>query len=159
MTDPDEPGLVRGDAALWQSYLATIVGLTLPDGSGLVIRPAPRGVTGRWPWPHDVAWILTACNPGGPLPDEENAQRHSALGAWLDAEGIVHCEAIGYEADDPSWSEPGYCLPGAGEDVVMAIARHWGQAAVFRWTREEWSCVGAHYEGRTTIGWTTDPAG
>jgi hypothetical protein len=141
---------------LWQWYAATVVLVDLGDGTSTTLRPAPAGVAGSWPWADRQAWVLTACNPRSiPLTEVDNAQRHAQLGRELAERGIHRLEATGYDQVDPSWREPGYCLPGVDEALVMDLARRWEQNAVFLWTPTTWAVVGVLLPGRTDHGWTT----
>ena len=48
---------------LWSAYLATVIDVTLPDGTRRVVEQAREQSPQPWPFDEPVAWILTACNP------------------------------------------------------------------------------------------------
>ena len=144
------------DGRLWRWYAQTEVRISLAGDHAFTVAPAPAGTVGRWPWGDaPEVWILTACNPRSvPLCDADNRARHVALGNELKARSVLHVEAIGYDPDDPGWSELGYCVLGLPESHAVAISRRWEQNAAFSWTPQAWSIVGVLLPGRTDLGWT-----
>ncbi len=74
--------------------------------------------------------IVTACNPGGVLTLDDNAQRHAALLARLDGLGWRHFPASNH-ADSGEWPvEPGFCVLDASEQGLCRLAAEFGQAAI-----------------------------
>ena len=78
-----------------------------------------------------ASWgIVTACNPGGVLTLDDNAQRHAALLARLDGLGWRHFPASNH-ADSGEWPvEPGFCVLDASEQGLCRLAAEFGQAAI-----------------------------
>lgn len=141
-------------SALWTAYLTTVLDIVLPTGSVRRLEQAEPASPQDWPWADGHAWIMTACNPSSEqLEDAVNAQRHAALGAQLANEGWAAFPNVGFDPRDPSWREPGYTIPGIGEERVVDLAVEWGQNAVFGWFPDRWELVGALLPGRTIGPW------
>ena len=69
----------------WAGYARTVVEIARPLGGDLVVRAAPPGEVGEWPWaePGPVL-LLTAWDPGDERPGEAvNRERQRALDAEL----------------------------------------------------------------------------
>ncbi len=80
-----------------------------------------------------VNWgIITACNPGGILASDPNANDASTrkLAARIRASGWLGFPSIN-RADSGDWpDEPGYCVLDAGENALCRLAEELGQAAM-----------------------------
>lgn len=78
-----------------------------------------------------VNWgIVTACNPGGRLAPDENAERSRCLEEALDERGWRHAPACN-RADSGDWpDEVGFCVLGADEGALSRLAVAFGQAAI-----------------------------
>ena len=139
---------------LWSAYLATVIDVTLPDGTRRVVEQAREQSPQPWPFDEPVAWILTACNPRSvSLAPEVNAERHQQMGREVAALGLVALPNVGYNPADPSWTEVGYTVLGGDEQTVIDLARRWDQNAVFRWSPEQFELIGVLLAGRDLHGW------
>jgi len=70
-------GVGPGDP--WASYSRTVVEIVGSGVGDLVVRSAPPGEVGEWPWPSpDPVHILTAWDPGGERPSEADNRRREA---------------------------------------------------------------------------------
>jgi len=139
---------------LWAAYLATVIDVTLPDGTQRLIEQVPAQSTQEWPFDGPVAWILTACNPRSiALAEEVNAERHERMGHQIADLGLTAYPNLGYDPADPTWSEAGYTIVGGDESTVCDLAREWEQNAVFRWTPAEFELVGVLLDDRDLHGW------
>jgi hypothetical protein len=138
---------------LWAAYRGTVVDVTVPDGSVRRLRQVDRGGD-AWPYAVDHVWIMTACNPRSePLSESDNLTRHLALGEELRAAGLTATPNVGYDPADPTWSEPGYTIPGAEREVVIALAERREQNAVFGWFPDRWEIVSVLLHGHEVHGW------
>lgn len=73
-------------------------------------------------------WVISAQNPMDQrLDDNENGRRHEALGAELVQGREVVCRGAS------GWVERSWAVVAAWAEV-LAVARRWGQRAVFRVT-------------------------
>lgn len=140
--------------ALWAAYLATVVDVTLPDGTHRVVEQVHHASPQEWPFDEPVAWMLTACNPRSiPLPGQANAERHEQMGLQIAGLGLIAYPNVGYDPADPTWSETGYTIVGGDEASVCDLAREWEQNAVFGWTPEAFELVGVLLDGRDRHRW------
>jgi hypothetical protein len=74
--------------------------------------------------------IVSACNPGGVLTPGQNAARHGALRARIEAQRWRYWPASNH-ADSGEWPvEPGFCIVDAGEAAVHGLAADFAQAAI-----------------------------
>lgn len=120
--------------ALLAAYTAAQYRIDLDAGTALILRVQqhdPRhdsllraaGCQHHW---H----LLSACNPGSQrLEAQENAARTAALRAALAQRQWEYCPAVS-EAADGDWREPGYCVFDADPEALLALTRHYGQAAI-----------------------------
>ena len=69
----------------WAAYAQTVVEIRRPGAADIVVRSAPPGRWGAWPWASSApVHILTAWDPGDERPgDQENRVRQAALEADL----------------------------------------------------------------------------
>ena len=137
---------------LWAAYRSTLVDVTVRDTVRRIGQVDRGGDV--WDLGVDQAWIMTACNPRSePLSEAVNIARHQALGAELAEAGITAMLNVGYDPADPTWSEPGYTLPGADMATAVDLARRWEQNAVFGWFPDRWEIVGVLLPGHLVHGW------
>ena len=80
-----------------------------------------------------ASWgIVTACNPGGVLTLQQNAERNGALLGRIKALGWRYHRASNC-ADSGEWPvEPGYCVLDADEAGLCRLAAEFGQSAIVR---------------------------
>ena len=139
---------------LWEAYLATVIDVCLPDGRTRRLEQRPPTAPPDWPFAEPHAWIMTACNPRStPLTGDENAERHVQFGRQLSVLGHRAWPNVGFDPKDPTWSEPGYTIPGITEGQVRRLAEEWEQNAVFGWWPDRWELVGILLPGRTVTSW------
>ena len=139
----------------WQAYAGTHVRIAHPERGALEVRPAPVGQTlGQFP---DQALrtihIMTAQNPGRPLPDEENQRRQAELVASVrELTGVDAWSAVG---GDPAWThtEDSLAIIGLTDDEALQLARRFDQDAIFAWTSTEWGLVSCRSEQHQGVGW------
>ena len=138
----------------WDGYARTVVEIRRPEEGDLVVRPAPRGVTGMWPWPTpEPVYVLTAWDPGDERPGPEvNRRRQAALESELRPLVAAMWSAVG---TDPVTGrrEEGVAVRGPGEAEVLAVAARYGQDAVFVWTPGVWATVSCRDRRRQAGGW------
>ena len=104
---------VSGAQGPWQAYSAAIVDLA---------DKAPR---------TRPIWVVTACNPGAHvLPDAENAVRMGQLEQRVRLAGATYSGALGRNQAG-TWSGPSYALAGSSRLQAVALARAFGQDAIF----------------------------
>ncbi len=142
---PDDP---------WAAYARTVVQIVRPaEGDFVTVRAAPggapRGETGRWPWPReDPVSILTAWDPGHERPGVEvNRRRGAALEteARQRATRVLHTVGV-----DPSSAhrEEGVAVLGLSVHDAVAMGARYRQEAMFVWTPDAWSIVSCRGEAR-----------
>jgi hypothetical protein len=145
---PDDP---------WSAYARLVVTIEPPDGEAVVVRAAPPGQTGLWPWPTDaVVYVLTAWNPGPVRLDlAENRRRHGELESELAGLAGSQWPASGF---DPVAGEhdDGIAVSGPEEEAVLAVADRYGQSAVFAWTPAAWTIVACAGLRRLSAGWAIE---
>jgi hypothetical protein len=144
---PDDP---------WASYARTVVSITRPDATNLVIEGAPFGSVGSWPWASERAvHVVTAWDPGDARPGEqENRRRQAALerDLRLIASGALWV-AVG--ADPVSGHrEEGVAVGDLDAPLVLELGARYGQEAIFEWTREAWAIVACDGTRRAAFGWS-----
>lgn len=150
MLAPDDP---------WSSYARTVVVVVRPGAPNLVVEAAPPEQSGVWPWPtRDAVHILTAWDPGGARPDEEeNRTNQLALEAEL-AELGPHgsWDAVGVDPVS-GHREEGMAVSGLPLDVVLDVGARYGQEAIFEWTPGAWAVVACRGDRRVGLGWVVTP--
>ena len=148
---------MAGRDELWRTWLEAHLWIENPGSGWWHVSPLPAGRVDEFPLAAP-AHLLTAYNPRGKeLTSAENEARQEQLRAHLHGEGLAAVRSLG-ASEDGSWSEPGFALLDAGEDRVIAIARRFGQAAIYAWTERSLEVVGALDEGRASVGWSLDAA-
>jgi hypothetical protein len=139
----------------WSEYARTIVKITDPSGVMLVVRAAPLGEVGQWPWPSaDAVHILTAWDPGAERPGVEvNRKRQASLERDLQTRAVVLWPAVGV---DPMTGhrEEGVAAVGLARADAAVLAARYRQDALFRWTREEWAIEASDGGRCLSRGWT-----
>jgi hypothetical protein len=124
------------------------------EGRRLVVRPAPR--PGPYPLAVAPVHVLTAYDPGEQRPGAAaNRRRQEALEAELTGRGLVVTRAVASAADG-SYAEESAAVVGWDDAEALALARRYGQDAVFRWTPEAWSVVPCDDGPPLTRGWTVE---
>jgi hypothetical protein len=143
----------------WASYARTVVVVTRPGETNLVVRPAPPEETGRWPWASDAAWhILTAWDPGATRPSEEENRRGQAeLEAQLRALGPAETWSVVGIDPVTTHREEGVAVCGIGIDAALRLAARFGQDAIFEWTPAGWAIAACRDERRAVFGWSLGP--
>jgi Protein of unknown function (DUF3293) len=138
----------------WFGYVSTAVEFISPDAGAVVVRAAPAGDVGVWPWATEAGLlVLTAWDPGEEhCSIEMNRARQSALDAELRPRAESTWRARGF---DPStgYRDEGVAVRGMPERDVCEVGARYGQDAVFAWTPSTWTivaCVGAR---RLSLGW------
>ena len=128
-----------------------------PGEPDLIVRGAPRGARGDWPWktPEPVH-ILTAWDPGTELLDEEeNREREAALEAQLQQLGPAGWwQAVGVDPVS-GHREEGVAVRGLAEHVVQQVGARYDQDAIFSWSPNEWAIVACLGGRRVVFGWST----
>lgn len=113
----------------WPHYLAAHVDIDFEGGRRTYVPGASAGL------PEGAApplWIITACNPGGEQrAEEENARQNERLRHAVEAADWRFWAAVGRNAEG-TWQEASIAVAGAPPDAVLALAREFGQDAVFR---------------------------
>ncbi|MEN3539536.1 DUF3293 domain-containing protein [Microbispora sp. ZYX-F-249] len=120
-------------AAAWTG---AVLRLTLDDR---ILRVGPAvGGPGTEEIPHpldEVAHVLTGWNPGG-QPDHltRNVDAHERLLDDLRERGPGLLPDAACHHPEFAWAEQAVVVVGGEEDVVLEVARRFGQPAVLRWT-------------------------
>jgi hypothetical protein len=141
----------------WAGYARTVVEVAGPLGS-LMVRAAPRGSCGDWPWSAKEAhFVMTAWDPGEERPGVvENRRRQASL-----EEDVCHLTEAMWRAVgvDPETGrrEEGVLVGGLREADALALGARYRQDAVFRWTPDEWAIVACNGDRRVVFGWTAVP--
>jgi hypothetical protein len=118
------------------------------------VRPAPR--PGPYPLSDAPVHVLTAHNPGAERPTAvENDRRQQALAAELADHGLVVTRAVASAADG-SHAEESAAVVGWDDAGALALARRYGQDAIFRWTPEAWAVLPCDGGPPLTLGWTLE---
>jgi hypothetical protein len=146
--------LARDDP--WASYARTVVAVSRPGATNLVVEAAPLGSLGSWPWASEhVVHIVTAWDPGDARPGEqENRRRQEAL--ETDLRLLTPSEMwVAVGADSVSGHrEEGVAVCGLDAARVLALGTRYGQEAIFEWTREAWAIVACDGTRRALFGWS-----
>lgn len=111
-----------GTEDIWTVFADAVLAVHV-DGHDLVVG------RDRLPWTAPT-YAVTAWNPGEERPARENAAANARLEADLLAAGIEHHPATG-SSPDGSWSEPGFLLVGCRRNEALAVARRYGQLAIY----------------------------
>ncbi|HEY2221119.1 DUF3293 domain-containing protein [Actinomycetospora sp.] len=132
-------------------YARARVVLECPGGR-LTVRPADR--PGRYPLGVSPVHVLTAHNPGAArLGAAENRRRQDALEAELAGLGLEVTRAVA-SAEDGTHAEESAAVVGWDDDGALALARRFGQDAIFRWSETAWAVVPCDGGPALLLGWT-----
>ncbi len=150
--------MLPAQADPWAGYARTVVEIARPLEGDLVVRAAPPGEVGVWPWsePGPVL-VLTAWDPGEERPgDAINRERQRALDAELHPLATGMWRAVG---TDPSSGrrEEGVAVCGITVEAGIALGARYRQDALFVWTPEAWTIVACRGERRLASGWSIAP--
>ena len=149
---PDDP---------WAGYARTVVQIARSGESDLIVRGAPSGARGEWPWTSsDPVYILTAWDPGiALLGEQENREREAALEAELQQLGPAGWwPAVGVDPVS-GHREEGVAVRGLAEHVVQQVGARYDQDAIFSWTPSEWAIVACLGGRRVVLGWSSTEGG
>jgi hypothetical protein len=149
---PDDP---------WAAYARTVVRIARLGEPDLIVRGAPRGARGEWPWlSKEPVHILTAWDPGTELLGErENREREAGLEAELQQLGpAAWWSAVGVDPVS-GHREEGVAVRGLAEHVVRQAGARYDQDAIFSWTPSEWAIVACLGGRRVVLGWSAARAG
>ena len=142
----------------WAAYTRTVVEFCRPREGDVVVRPAPPGQVGEWPWasPLPVS-ILTAWDPGEERPgDEENRVRQAALEADLGLLTGARWSTVGIDPES-GHREEGVAVRGVAEGEARALGDRYRQDAIFVWTPHSWVVTACRGERRLALGWSVGP--
>lgn len=152
MHDPD-PDPAERDVRFAGYRRAQVVFAGLVGGR-LTVRPAAR--PGPYPLAAAPVHVLTAHNPGAGRPgDAENRRRQAALEAELAAAGLAVVRAVA-SAPDGTHAEESAAVVGWDDAAALALARRYGQDAVFRWSPTAWEVVPCDGGPALRSGWTVE---
>ncbi len=148
--------MVLGPDDAWAQYARVVVEIHRA-GQPIVVRAAPAGQVGEWPWARpEPVHILTAWNPGELQPGvEANRRRQARLEADVVPRAAATWAAYGM---DPATGmrDEGVAVRGLDEDAARALGARYGQDAIFSWTPDEWAIVACAGPRRVTFGWALD---
>jgi len=138
----------------WAAYARAVVDVAPPEREPFRLVPDEAGTTGAWPDGLDPpVVVVTAWNPDGvPVPSGDNRAGNRRLVAELDRLGLTHWPAVGRDLDSP-YLEEGVVVSGLTEAEGVALGLRYGQAAVYVWTRDDWSVVSCTDGRRRSGGW------
>ena len=146
---PDEP---------WAAYGRTVVEIRRPGEADIVVRPAPPGRSGAWPWESSLpVQILTAWDPGEERTgDQENRVQQAALEADLRNVTRDLWSAVGV---DPlsGHREEGVAVRGVSDAVARVLGARYRQDALFVWTPDAWVISACNGGRRVALGWSVTP--
>jgi Protein of unknown function (DUF3293) len=121
------------------------------DGRRITVRPAAH--PGRYPLDASPVHVLTAHNPGAARPGAAaNRARQRALEADLAAGSLAVTRAVA-SAEDGTHAEESAAVVGWDDDEALALARRYGQDAIFRWSPDAWAVVPCDGGPALTLGW------
>lgn len=122
--------------SLVNAYNSAVVEIDLAAGVYSISPADEQGASGIPSTLGPHAWVITAHNPRSEvLADTVNTERHAQLLADVRATGCAHFNAIG-RSKDGAWREASIAIVGLGAAAAMALARKYGQLAVFRIDQE-----------------------
>jgi hypothetical protein len=132
-------------------YAKAWVVIEFPGGR-VTVRPADE--PGRYPLDAAPVHVLTAHDPGAARPGAaENRRRQAALEAELTAHGLTVTRAVASAADG-THAEESAAVVGWDDDEALALARRYGQDAIFRWSPTAWAVVACDGGSARCLGWT-----
>ena len=145
----------------WAAYARTVVQIARLGEPDLIVRGAPSGAHGEWPWSSlEPVHILTAWDPGTELlGEQENREREAALEAELQRlRPAAWWLAVGVDPVS-GHREEGVAVQGLVVELVQQVGARYDQDAIFSWTRSEWviaACLGGR---RVVLGWSVAEEG
>jgi Protein of unknown function (DUF3293) len=141
----------------WAAYARTVVAIEYA-GRSLVVRGAPLGQVGAWPWPSsDPLYVLTAWDPGEARPgDAVNRRAQGRLERELRLMARATWPARGLDPATGTRDE-GVAVTGPSEQAVRDLAARYGQDAIFSWSPTEWAVVACTGRRRIATGWALGP--
>jgi hypothetical protein len=141
----------------WAGYARTVVEIAGPLGT-LIVRAAPRGLSGDWPWDApDTLFVMTAWDPGEERPGaDENRRRQASLEADVGRLTDAMWRAVGVDPETGR-REEGVVAGGLAEADALVLGARYRQDAVFRWTPSEWAIVACDGDRRVVFGWSAEP--
>lgn len=152
----DVKGAEQGILA--DAYAATVLELTLPDGSVVVVEPTDDGsVQGPFPESAERIHVITAHNPRSVLlSPSENTERNRELERRLRGMGARFRPGTG-RSPEGSWTEPGFAVFDEEEAKLLDMAEEFDQNAIFRWTPLDRSVVYTDTTPEAAVGWRSTP--
>jgi hypothetical protein len=120
----------------------------------LVVEPRePNTTDGVFPTGVATVHVITAWNPGGRRTDPAvNAQAERAQRAELAELHLTVWDAEGWAPDD-RWAEASAAVLDADEAAMLALARRYGQSAIYRWTPDHRAVVWCDGRPDDLQGW------
>jgi hypothetical protein len=142
----------------WAAYARTVVEICRPGAADIVVRSAPPGRWGAWPWASSLpVHILTAWDPGEERPgDQENRVQQAALEADLRHVTRDLWSAVGV---DPASGhrEEGVAVRGLSDAEARVLGVRYRQDAIFVWTPDAWAITACNEGQRVALGWSVIP--
>ena len=142
----------------WAAYARTVVAIRRPGEADIVVRPAPPGRAGAWPWASSLpVSILTAWDPGQERrSDSENRVEQAALEADLRGVAGDLWTAVGVDPVSGR-REVGVAVCGISDAHARALGIRYRQDAIFVWTPDAWVIAACSGRRRVTLGWSATP--
>jgi hypothetical protein len=138
----------------WRAYTGAHVRLDHPELGAIEVQPDTSGrVAGDFPEPGRTIHIMTAHNPGRPLPDAENGQRQRLLASLVqNLPEVCSWPATG---GDPTWThcEESLAIVGLTDPAALDLARQFDQEAIFAWNEDSWRVVACARDVDHSSGW------
>lgn len=135
-------------------YMQARLRMHLDRGGTTELRPYGEG-TGYFPYDGPLH-VLTAYNPGSEMLDQaENEGRQAALVGELPSDVRQWRAEAG--AVDGSHTEISVVVHGLSDEAALALARRYGQDAIFRWTATAWSILPCDGGPPVDLGWRAHP--
>ena len=149
-----------GSGDPWERYTRTIVEIVVTEVGSIVVRSAPAGHVGAWPWPSpDPVHILTAWDPGDDRPGElGNRLRQAALEADLHRLAAALWPAVGVDPVS-GHREEGVAVRGIREADALALGARYGQDAIIAWSPRRWTVAACTGGRRVVSGWSLTETG
>jgi hypothetical protein len=142
----------------WAVYARTVVEIRPPGSADIMVRSAPPGRSGAWPWESALpVHILTAWDPGEErLGDQENRVRQAALEADLRRVTRDLWSAVGVDPVS-GHREEGVAVRGVSDAEARVLGARYRQDAIFVWTPDAWVITACKGERRVVLGWSVAP--
>jgi hypothetical protein len=142
----------------WAAYVRTVVEIRRPGEADIVVRSAPPGRSGPWPWASALpVHILTAWDPGEQRQgDQENRIQQAALEADLRLVTRDLWSAVGLDPVS-GHREEGVAVRGVSEAEARLLGARYRQDAIFVWTPDSWVVTACNGRRRVVLGWSAAP--